>query len=110
MSNDKLVLLFAAVERLAKAAGDSNLVEYLSHGSHHSGEFIDEVNLHHKNLDGLEEFTANHAALTSPASAAQQAHSYSKVEVDAMIKEAIKAAKASMKPAKPVAASTGGDS
>jgi hypothetical protein len=92
----KEALVFAAIERLAKKTGDSDLVDYLAHSSHHSGAFQDEINAHHANLNDLDAFNEAHEALTHPGASAP---TYTKAEVDAMIQAAINRARFSQKPA-----------
>jgi hypothetical protein len=88
---DKLTLVFAALERLAEIAKDSDLVEYLRHGSQHVDTFINEVGSHKANLKNLDTFTDAHAEATRPSGVPAQ--TYTKAEVDAMIASAIKRAR-----------------
>jgi hypothetical protein len=82
-------LIVAAVERLAEQAGDEQLVEYLSHSSHHSVAFMDEVKKHHDRLKDVDAFTASHRALTQPGG---ESKTYTKAELDAMVADSVRLA------------------
>lgn len=88
---DKLTLAFAALERLAEKSGDKELVEYLRHGSQHSGVFLAEIDDHHNNLKDLDAFEERHAERTNVSSG--PARTFSQAEFDAAVAKAVKRAK-----------------
>lgn len=82
---DKLELVFAVLKRLAQAADDSELVEYLDHGSHHSDAFLQGVEKHLENLKDLDAFTTRHAEATQPGTP----QTFTQAQLDSMIKDAV---------------------
>jgi len=84
-------LTLAVLLRLAKNAGDDDLVEYLGHSSQFSDVILTSAATHTQNLADLDKFKYDHELLTHPG---QPVRTYTQAEFDAAIAASMKKAQA----------------